>query len=363
MTAPSTTLRSETPSRLAAGEVDHYRRTMTTPSDVRDPAAGLGERSSTDVAALLEPMRREILAHCYRMTGSVHDAEDLVQETYLRAWRAFHGFENRSSLRTWLFRIATNVCLTHLEGGRRRPLPTGIGAPAADARNEPREDRSISWLEPLPDALVWAAPPADPAADVVQRDSVRLAFIAALQHLTAQQRAVLLLRDVLAWRAREVAEALDITVAGVNSTLQRARARLATVTTDEPPVLPDDDRRRRLLDAYVAAFEAYDIAGIVDLLAADIVWEMPPFPGWYQGPEQVGTLIGTWCPASAPGDMRMVRTSANGLPALALYMREADGVHRAFHVQQLTATADGVTHVTAWFTPGLFARFGLPEAL
>ncbi|MEE6281256.1 sigma-70 family RNA polymerase sigma factor [Georgenia sunbinii] len=330
-------------------------RTTTAPSSA--------PTTEDEVAALLEPMRREILAHCYRMTGSVHDAEDLVQETYLRAWRAFHGFENRSSLRTWLFRIATNTCLTHLEGRRRRPLPTGLGAPATDARHEPREDPSTSWLEPMPDALLWATTPADPATQAVAHDSIRLAFVAALQHLTAQQRAVLLLRDVLAWRAREVAESLDMTVAGVNSTLQRARARLDAIDTEAPPVLPADDRRRRLLDAYVAAFEAYDIGAIVDLLAADVVWEMPPFPGWYQGPQQVRTLIATWCPARAPGDMRMVPTAANGLPAMALYMRGQDGVHRAFHIQQISARPDGVAHVTAWFTPGLFTSFGLPEVL
>ncbi|MEE6295439.1 sigma-70 family RNA polymerase sigma factor [Georgenia wangjunii] len=316
-----------------------------------------------DVAALLEPLRREILAHCYRMTGSVHDAEDLVQETYLRAWRSFHGFENRSSLRTWVFRIATNACLTHLEGRRRRPLPTGLGAPADDPAHQPLPDHSVTWVEPLPDSLVWGGAPADPAAQTITRDSVRLAFIAALQHLTAQQRAVLLLRDVLAWRASEVAEALDLTVAGVNSTLQRARAHVATIDADAPPELPDGDRRRRLLDAYVAAFQAYDVSAIVELVAADVTWEMPPFPGWYQGADDVGRLISTWCPATAAGDMRMVPTSANGLTCFALYMREADGVHRAFQVQQVTVTRDGVSHVTAWFSPELFATFGLPPEL
>lgn len=350
------------PVTVAPQRLEQYRRPMAraTTSAAAPAATRAADR---EVAALLEPMRREILAHCYRMTGSVHDAEDLVQETYLRAWRAFHGFENRSSLRTWLFRIATNTCLTHLEGRRRRPLPTGIGGPPADPRDEPQQDRATAWLEPMPDALLWAEPAADPASDVVQRDSVRLAFVAALQHLTAQQRAVLLLRDVLAWRAREVAQALDLTVAGVNSTLQRARARLAAVDVDQPPTMPDDDRRRRLLAAYVAAFEAYDVARIVELLAADVVWEMPPFPGWYRGRQQVGALIATWCPANGPGDMRLVPTTANGLPALALYMRDAGGVHRAFHVQQLTVTDAGVEHVTAWFDPGLFGRFGLPETL
>lgn len=349
--------------RAPYGRVMSAEQSTTTAPDA---ARAVGERppvTAGDVAELLEPLRREILAHCYRMTGSVHDAEDLVQETYLRAWRAFHGFENRSSLRTWVFRIATNACLTHLEGRKRRPLPTGLGAPAADPREEPRPETGVSWLEPIPDDLLWSQGLPDPAAQAVSRDSVRLAFVAALQHLTAQQRAVLLLRDVLAWRAREVAEALDLTVAGVNSTLQRARARLAAVDPDVPPQLPDDERHRRLLRAYIAAFEAYDVAAIVDLLAADVVWEMPPYPEWYRGAEQVGTLISTWCPAQRDGDMRLLPTSANGEPVIALYMREEDGVHRAFHLQHVTVTEDGVARVTAFFDPGLFAWFGLPPEL
>lgn len=335
---------------------------VTAPEESATAPAAPGDLSAEEFTARTAPMRREILAHCYRMTGSVHDAEDMLQETYLRAWRAMRGFENRSSLRTWMFRIATNACLTHLEGRRRRPLPTGIGAPAADPTVQPREDGGTPWLEPLPDTLVWSEAPADPADAVVDRDSVRLAFVAALQHLTAQQRAVLLLRDVLAWSAAEVAEALDLTVAGVNSTLQRARAHMSKVQ-DVTPLEPTDPRLQELLARYVAAFEAYDVAAIVELLAEDVVWEMPPFPGWYSGPRAVGHLISTWCPANAAGDMRMVPTAANGLPALALYMRDVGGVHRAFHVQQVTATPEGVRHVTAWFGEGLFTRFGLPETL
>jgi RNA polymerase sigma-70 factor (ECF subfamily) len=186
----------------------------------------------------VEPLRGELTAHCYRMTGSAHDAEDLVQETYIRAWRSFHGFENRSSLRTWMYRIATNVCLTALESRQRRPLPTGLGQPAADPSGQLSSRPETPWLEPLPDTVVWGHDDADPATAVVDRDHVRLAFVAALQHLTPPQRAVVILRDVLAWHASEVAELLGLSVAAVNSSLQRARAQLAKLDPDAalPPV-------------------------------------------------------------------------------------------------------------------------------
>ncbi len=331
-------------------------------TSVTGSSAAPGGGLERDFAALVEPMRREIMAHCYRMTGSVHDAEDLVQETYLRAWRAMHGFENRSSLRTWMFRIATNTCLTHLAARSRRPLPTGLGAPAADPSHEPRPDEAVTWLEPLPDTVVWGNPSTDPAVAAVDRESVRLAFVAALQHLTARQRAVLLLRDVLAWSAVEVADALDMTVAGVNSTLQRARANVARLDREAPGEV-EGERLRRLLDAYVAAFEAYDVPAIVELMAADVVWEMPPFPGWYAGPADVAALISTWCPATGPGSMRMVPTAANGVPAYGLYMAGADGAHRPFQVQVLEVGERGVGRVTAWFGPRLFSAFGLPDEL
>src|SRR4051795_375239 len=185
------------------------------------------EGTQQDFPEITNPYRRELLAHCYRMTGSVHDAEDLVQETYLRAWKAYHSFEGRSSVRTWLHRIATNVCLTNLEGRQRRPLPTGLGAPGAQAGDELVEASEVPWLQPIPDSMVDADAGSDPSTVVAARDSIRLAFVAALQHLPPRQRAVLILRDVLRWQAREVAEALDTTTAAVNSALQRAHAQLA----------------------------------------------------------------------------------------------------------------------------------------
>ena len=314
-------------------------------------------------SSLVEPLRGELTAHCYRMLGSAHDAEDLVQETFIRAWRSFAGFENRSSLRTWMYRIATNVCLTALESRQRRPMPTGLGQPASDPAGHLDSRPETPWLEPLPDSVVWGRGASDPAAAVVSRDSVRLAFVAALQHLTPPQRAVVILRDVLAWHASEVADLLGLSVAAVNSSLQRARAQLAKLDPEGalPPV--EEARAQELLAAYVDAFERYDVGRIVELLTEDAVWEMPPFTGWYAGAEAIGTLIRTHCPASAPGDQRMVRVEANGQPGLALYMRGPDGRHHAFQIQVPTLTERGVTYVAAFFDLDLFDRFGLPRLL
>jgi RNA polymerase sigma-70 factor, ECF subfamily len=315
-----------------------------------------------DFTDINDQFRPELLAHCYRMLGSVHDAEDLVQETYLRAWRSFDRFEGRSSLRTWLYRIATNVCLTALESRGRRPLPTDFGSvsdPSAPLVQQPE----LPWLEPVPDAAV-AGESSDPASIVASRQSIRLAFIAALQHLPARQRAVLLLRDVLKWRAAEVAELLDTTTTAVNSMLQRARAQIEEVAPSQDGVVePSNPADRELLERYVSAFESYDMDAIVSLFTEDAVWEMPPYTGWYQGPEDIGRLIAGNCPASGPGEMRLVATSANGGPAFAVYMRDDDGVHRAFQLHTLTLGKDKVTHVTSFFDVSLFPFFGLPEVL
>ena len=309
---------------------------------------------------LADPYRPELLAHCYRMLGSVHDAEDLVQETYLRAWRAHDRFEGRSSLRTWLYRIATSACLTALESKSRRPLPTGLGAANSRPEDEIAQQPEVPWLEPIPDAEI-ASDSADPAAVVSSKESIRLALIAALQHLPPRQRAVLILRDVLKWRAAEVAELLDVSTAAVNSMLQRARAQLEEAAPREDAVRPPATAaQRELLERYVRAFESYDTAAIVELFTADAVWEMPPFPSWYRGPADIGRLIATKCPAKAPGDMLLVPTQANGQPAFGLYMRDADGVHRAFHLQVLDIRDGAVSHVAAFFETSLFEKFGLP---
>lgn len=314
---------------------------------------GAGE----DFPRLADPYRRELFAHCYRMVGSVHDAEDLVQETYLRAWRSYHRFEGRSSLRTWLHRIATNVCLTSLEGAGRRALPTGLGTPASTAGDPLETSPEVLWLQPVPDAML------DPGEQAAARDTVRLAFVAALQHLPPRQRAVLILRDVLAWQASEVAEALGTSTAAVNSALQRAHAQLAKVapTADTTRAEVDEDHQQ-LLEEYVAAFWEKDIDRIVSLLTADAVWEMPPHLGWYPGAENIGRLIDTQCPGGVH-DMPMVATSANGQPAFGLYMRQPDGRFTPFHLQVLTITGGKVSHVAAFFDPALFETFGLPAVV
>ncbi|MEQ4718969.1 sigma-70 family RNA polymerase sigma factor [Nonomuraea sp. B19D2] len=309
-----------------------------------------------------DPMRRELLAHCYRMMGSVHDAEDLVQETYLRAWRAYDGFEGRSSLRTWLYRIATSACLTALDSRGRRPLPTGLGAPSTEPAAPLVQNNEVPWLEPVPDALAGAAGD-DPASIVTSRESIRLALIAALQHLPPRQRAVLVLRDVLKWKAAEVAEALETSTAAVNSILQRARAQLNQVQpSPDDPVEPLSPEQRAQLERYVAAFENYDFDNLVSQFTKDAIWEMPPFVGWYQGTETIVELMKTRCPAKGPGDLKLVPAAANGQPAFAMYLRE-DGVYRQFSLMVVTFSGERISHGVMFFEKKLFETFGLPEVL
>jgi len=291
----------------------------------------------------------------------VHDAEDLVQETLLRAWKAYDRFEGKSSMRTWLHRIATNTCLTALEGRQRRPLPTGLGSSSSDPTAELVERREVPWLEPLPELT---DDPADPSVIVGSRESVRLAFVAALQHLSPRQRAVLILRDVLQWKASEVAAAIGTTTTAVNSLLQRARAQLEAVQPSAGDRLtpPDSAEAQDRLARYIAAFEAYDIDRLVDIFTSEAIWEMPPFVGWYQGPRDIITLIHQQCPADTPGDMRLIPLTANGQPAAAMYMRDGDG-HAPFQLHVLDIRADGVSRVVAFLDTALFAKFGLPQRL
>lgn len=320
----------------------------------RAAATGTTEAATNaEFARLAAPLRREITAHCYKMLGSAHDAEDLTQETFLRAWKAFGRFEGRSSVRTWMYQIATRVCLTALESRSRRPLPSGIGSSPTDP-SAALETAEVPWLEPFPERIEQS----DPATTALRRDGVRLAFVSALQRLTPAQRAVLMVRDVLGFSAAEAAETLGLSVAASNSLLQRARAHAADAGPADAATLSARDRE--LLLRYVAAFEAYDIPAIVATLSEDATWEMPPFTGYYVGAENIGALIGASCPADGPGAMRMLPTIANGQPAFGLYLRDDDGVHRPFHLQVLEIRNGAVAHTVAFFDITLFPLFGLP---
>jgi RNA polymerase sigma-70 factor (TIGR02960 family) len=312
-------------------------------------------------AADAERFRRELLAHCYRMVGSAHDAEDLVQETYLRAWRSYSGFEGRASIRSWLYKIATNVCLTALEPRRIRVLPSGLAGPCDDPDREPRPDATVSWLEPLPDAWI-ATSSGDPAAVVVARESVRLALVASLQHLPARQRAILILREVLAFSAAETAEILDTTTAAVKSGLQRARARLDELELEPAELLePSDRRARALLDGYIAAFERSDASLLEQVLRSDATLEATPFGEWQAGRRMCIHILDAYV-LGTPGDWRMIPTTANGQPAAVIYQRDPDGILRASGIVVLTATASGVSRVVAFHhEPTLVTLFGFPE--
>jgi RNA polymerase sigma-70 factor (ECF subfamily) len=321
--------------------------------------APAGPDAATDFAGRTEPFRRELRAHCYRLLGSADEAEDLVQETYLRAWRSYASFEGRSSLRVWLYRIATNACLTALDQRGRRALPSGLGAPATDpdAPPTPAAD-GTAWLTPLPDALV-TPDSADPATVVATRESLRLALIASLQYLPPRQRAVLILREVLSFPAAEVATMLGTTVPAVKSMLQRARATLdRELPTADRFLEPTDPRARELLAQYVAGFEHADTAALERALRADAAIELVGTATWFAGrttclPFLAATIGG-------PGAWRMLPTLANGQPAAAAYYR-AGGGYRAFGIGVLTVTVGGIERITV-FDGGadLVARFGLP---
>jgi RNA polymerase sigma-70 factor (ECF subfamily) len=327
------------------------------------PATQQSDLGREDFAVLADQFRPELLAHCYRLLGSVHDAEDQVQETLLRAWRGYGNFEGRSSLRTWLYRIATNACLRALENRERRPLPSGIGAPGDDPTLPVAPPASaVSWLEPFPDALLRPES-ADPAAVAAARSGLRLALIAALQQLPVRQRTVLILRDVLGWRAAEVAELLGVSVTAVNSALQRARGQLqqAAPPADdirEPGSLAD----RALLDRYAAAIENADVTALMELLHENATFEMPPLPVWFRGLQNIGRFLATRV-LTTPGLFTPVPTAANGQPALAIYRRADDGTRRAYGIQVLAVRESRVTSIVAFLDPDLFPAFGLPPEL
>ena len=308
--------------------------------------------------AEIEAQRAPLTGHCYRMLGSSADAEDAVQETMVRAWRSSDRFEGRASLRTWLYRIATNVCLDALADGSRRmrPFEEGPATLVEQASLDTRE--RTHWLEPIPDARALPAQ-ADPLELATLRQSIRLAFVAALQHLPPRQRAALLLADVLGWSAAEIAETLDMTVAAVNSGLQRARATMSARNgVASPDVL--DDHQAELLDRYVDAFQRYDVDGLVSLLRADAAFSMPPYLLWLQGPDSVRAWLtgpGAECRGS-----RLVPVAASASPAFAQYRPAATpGTHHAWALIVLELAGDRIAGWNSFLdVETLFPMFGLP---
>ncbi len=298
----------------------------------------------------LEPYRGELVAYCYRMVGSFHEAEDLVQETMLRAWKARERYDaSRASVRTWLYRIATNVCLTALAGRARRPLPSGLGAPSEDPGAPLTPAFDIPWLQPFPDARY----------DVETRADLRLALVAAMQLLPARQRAVLVLREVLEFSAAEVAEQLGTTVAAVNSSLQRARAAVAEAGDPGEVHEPDDAEAREVVRRYARAFEAADVPALVRLLTDAAVLEMPPVPLWYRGRRDYGLFMERVFEMRGTGWLTRQLT-AGGQPALAAYARTPDGGHRLHTLQVFTVAGGQVARNVVFADPRVFEAFDLP---
>ncbi|MGI5283630.1 sigma-70 family RNA polymerase sigma factor [Nonomuraea polychroma] len=300
-----------------------------------------------------EPYRGELVAYCYRMLGSYHEAEDLVQETMLRAWKARDRYDStRASVRTWLYRIATNACLTALEGRARRPLPSGLGAPSENPGAPLTPAFDIPWLQPFPDARF----------DVGARADLRLALVAAMQVLPPRQRAVLVLREVLEFSAAEVATQLGTTATAVNSALQRARAALADMGDVGQVTEPDDPEVRAVIQRYVRAFEAADVPALVRLLTDEAVLEMPPVPLWYRGSRDYGLFMRRVFEMRGTG-WRMRDLTANGQPALAAYVPDPGGGHRLHTLQVVTVAGGRVSHNVVFADPGVFEAFDLPERI
>jgi RNA polymerase sigma-70 factor, ECF subfamily len=310
----------------------------------------------------LEQYRPALTGYCYRMLGSAFEAEDAVQETMLRAWRSIDRFEGRAALKSWLYRIATNVCLDALDGRQRRARPMDMGP--AGTIDTPLETRGeATWIEPIPDHAVLSQGAGDPAELAEARETLRLAFVAALQHLPARQRAVLILREVLRWKATEVAELLDTSVASVNSSLQRARATLGDgdLTPTDPPSL--DEAQRELLDRYVDAFEQYDMDSLVALLHEDATMSMPPYDLWLQGTDAVRAwLLGRGSPCRGS---RLLPVAANAAPAFGQYRPSGPGGrHEPWALQVLEISGGRITGLVSFLdTARMFPLFGLPLSL
>jgi len=312
---------------------------------------------------LAEPHRHELQVHCYRMLGSFDDAEDVVQESLLRAWRQRASFEGRSPFRTWLYRIATNACLDSLRQRTRRVLPQHVAPPNIPPEQLP-EIGDVHWLQPYPDRLLDQTE-SGPEAIAIARETIELTFIAAMQLLPPRQRAALLVRDVLGWSATETASLLETTVASVNSLVQRARA---TVQRNRPPrradwaaAPPSTEVEREMLEQFMRACERGDAAAIVDMLADDVQCTMPPFPWWFSGKAAVADSFRVGIGPGRPGDFRALATRANRQPACGSYLRSfGETEFRAFAIDVLHIEAGRIVDVTAFHEPALFEAFGLP---
>ena len=338
---------------------------MVTERDLLNAARGGDEQAFGELVA---PYRAELEAHCYRMLGSLQDAEDALQDALLRAWRGLPGFEGRSSLRSWLYKIATNASLKAIERRPKRVLPIDY-APAADPHDGPGEPLVESvWVEPYPDdRLGLEAEPAGPEARYEQRESVELAFIASLQHLPARQRAVLILRDVLGFSAREVAEVLEATPASVDSALQRAHKtvedRLPAQSQQAALRSLDDEGLREIVDGFVTAWERADVDAVVAMLAEDATMTMPPLPTWYRGRDAVGDFLRGW-PLAREGRWRLVPVSANGQVAFGHYdWDEEKEAFVAHGITVLTLSGNRIGEITAFLTPDALGGFGLPDEI
>jgi len=331
------------------------------------PTSNASRLDSEAFETLIEPFRKELRLHCYRMLGSVHDAEDLVQETLLRAWRGLAEFEGRASLRNWLYRIATNACLNALASRKsaQRMLPQELGPPTSVPPKVPAED--VPWLDPYPDdalAGVTTAP-LGPEARYEMREAVELAFVAAIQHLPPRQRAVLLLRDVLGSSAAEAAQLLEMSTASINSALQRARATLEARAGSPRRRAPEGEAAQRaLLERYVETWESSDLDGLIDLLKADAILSMPPFREWFEGRDAIrGFFAYAWSTRGYAG-FRLLPTAANGQPAFGLYSRTHDSAEfRAHSLQVLTLRDAQIEVLTNFKNARLFGAFGLPAVL
>ena len=335
-----------------------------------DTLALLSAAAAGDAEAfrrLAAPHRRELLVHCYRMLGSLDDADDAVQETLLKAWSRLAGFEGRSTLRAWLYRIATNVCLDALDHRARRILPTAIVGPADPHLSPDPDDPETPWLQPYPDALLEVVDPdplADPATAVVRREHIELAFIAAVQYLPPRQRAVLMLREVVGLSAAETGDILGTTPASVNSALRRARTTLDARLPVGDGALTSPAEQADLVAKYVRAWHAKDVPALVALLREDAQMAMPPTPSWYQGCDHIGICLRQLFVSRWGRDLRLVPAGANRQPALAVYAPAGDGNgYQPFAIKVLTVHSGLVAAITGFVHPGLFGMFGLPPRL